>query len=70
MTEVLQRVFQFYAGGVLMRAKGYDRTGSDGERRGREGGREGGVGRRILVRGGGCPACQGKTVDFRHTAHT
>ncbi|KAM3567875.1 hypothetical protein VYU27_009987, partial [Nannochloropsis oceanica] len=29
MTEVLQRVFQFYAGGVLMRAKGYDRTGSD-----------------------------------------
>jgi hypothetical protein len=24
-TEVLQKVLQFYAGGVLMRAKGYDR---------------------------------------------
>lgn len=27
-TEVLQRVLQFYAGGVLMRAKGYDRPDS------------------------------------------
>lgn len=27
MTEVLQKVFQFYAGGVLMRAKGYERVG-------------------------------------------
>ena len=44
MTEVLQKVFQFYAGGVLMRAKGYDRTGSDGEGGRREGGREGGEG--------------------------
>ena len=30
MTEVLQKVFQFYAGGVLMRAKGYERIGQVG----------------------------------------
>lgn len=29
-TEVLQRVLQFYAGGVLMRAKGYDRPSGTG----------------------------------------
>ncbi|TFJ86687.1 hypothetical protein NSK_001776 [Nannochloropsis salina CCMP1776] len=48
MTDVLQKIFQFYAGGVLMRAKGYDRGASDGEGdRGRGGG---GAGALVFLR--------------------